>query len=196
MSKIIGIDLGTTNGVAAIMVGRGPKSLVNEEGALVTPSVAAWDDNGPALVGRIAQVLLKWKKAAEDIGNVIVDRIVAEFRKTNGVDVTNDKMAPQRLHESTERPGIEPPSMQERPTNLPFLTVGPGGPVHLELRLSRSKLDQMMDPDPLIAPTIVPVRQTLADGRQIIEDIMEVALVGASTRVPLVEKAVKKFFGK
>ncbi|HTB74670.1 MAG TPA: Hsp70 family protein [Polyangiaceae bacterium] len=156
MSKILGIDLGTTNRVAAIVVGRESKAVVNEEGALITPGVAAWDDNGPVLVGQIAHVFLKLKKAAEDIGNVIIDWIVAEFRKT----------------------------------------VGPRGPVHLEIRLSRSKLDQMMAPDPLPERTIVPVRKTLADGRQIIENIMEVVLVGASTRVPLVKKKVKKLFGK
>jgi molecular chaperone DnaK (HSP70) len=195
MSKIIGIDLGTTNRVAAIM-GREPKAVVNEEGALITPSIAAWDDNGPVLVGQIAHVFLKLKKAAEDLGNVIIDWIVAEFRKTSGIDVTKDKMALQRLGDSAEKAKIELSSTQETPTNLPFLTVGPRGPVHLELRLTRSKLDQMMDPDPLIERTIVPVRKTLADGRQIIEDIMEVVLVGASTRVPLVKKTVKKLFGK
>ncbi len=352
MSKIIGIDLGTTNSVVAIMVGREPKVIVNEEGSLITPSVVAWDDKGGVLVGQIAkrqavtnaentifsakrfigrkfeevaeetrrvpyqvaraangdgaftirgkmlspqevsaQVLLKLKKAAEnylgekvteavitvpayfndaqrqatkdagriagldvkrivneptaaalaygldkkkdeiiavydfgggtfdisilevgdnivqvistngdthlggdDIDNVIIDWIVAEFRKTSGIDVSKDKMALQRLRESAERAKIELSSTQETSINLPFLTVGPGGPVHLDLRLSRSKLEQMMDP--LIERTMEPVRKALADSKKTVKDIVEVVLVGGSTRIPLVKQSVTKFFAR
>ncbi|MEO7110765.1 MAG: molecular chaperone DnaK [Polyangiaceae bacterium] len=352
MSKIIGIDLGTTNSVVAIMVGREPKVIVNEEGSLITPSVVAWDDKGGVLVGQIAkrqaitnsentifsakrfigrkfeevteemkrapykmmraangdcafsirgktlspqevsaQVLMKLKKAAEDylgekvteavitvpayfndaqrqatkdagriagldvkrivneptaaalaygldkkkdeiiavydfgggtfdisilevgenivqvlstngdthlggddIDNVIVDWIAAEFRKTSGIDVSKDKMALQRLRESAEKAKIELSSIQETSINLPFLTVGPGGPVHLDLKLSRSKLEQMMTP--LIERTMEPVRKALADSKKSVKDIVEVVLVGGSTRAPLVKETVKKFFGK
>ena len=351
MGKIIGIDLGTTNSVVAIMVGREPKVIVNEEGALITPSVVAWDDRGGVLVGQIAkrqsvtnaentifsakrfigrkfeevaeemkrvpyhvaraangdsvfsvrgkslspeavsaQVLLKLKKAAEDylgekvteavitvpayfndaqrqatkdagriagldvkrivneptaaalaygldkkkdeliaiydfgggtfdisilevgdnivqvkatngdthlggddFDNVIIDWIAAEFRKTSGIDVSRDKIALQRLREAAEKAKIELSSVQETSINLPFLTVGPGGPVHLDLRLSRSKFEQMAEP--LIARTMEPVKKALLDSKQTVKDIQEVVLVGGSTRIPLVKETVKKFFG-
>jgi molecular chaperone DnaK len=352
MARIIGIDLGTTNSVVAIMEGREPKVIVNEEGSRITPSVVAWDDKGEVLVGQIAKrqavtnpentifsakrfigrrfeevseetkrvpykvvrasngdsafdirgkalspqevsakVLQKLKKAAEDylgekineavitvpayfndaqrqatkdagriaglevkrivneptaaalaygldkkkdeiiavydfgggtfdisilevgdnvvqvistngdthlggddIDNLIIDWIVAEFRKSSGIDVSKDKMALQRLREAAEKAKIELSSVQETSINLPFLTVGPGGPVHLDLRLSRSKLEQMMTP--LIDRTMEPVRKALSDGKKQPKDIVEVVLVGGSTRIPLVKETVKKFFGK
>ena len=352
MGKIIGIDLGTTNSVVAIMVGREPKVLINEEGSLITPSVVAWDDKGGVLVGQIAkrqavtnaentifsakrfigrkfeevseemkrapykmaranngdcaftvrgkqlspqevsaQILLKLKKAAEDylgekvteavitvpayfndaqrqatkdagriagldvkrivneptaaalaygldkkkdeviavydfgggtfdisilevgenvvqvlstngdthlggddIDNLIIDWIVAEFRKASGIDVGNDKMAIQRLREAAEKAKIELSSTQETSLNLPFLTVSPAGPQHLDLRLSRAKLDQIMAP--LIERTMAPVRKALEDSKKTVKDIVEVVLVGGSTRIPMVKETVKKFFGR
>jgi molecular chaperone DnaK len=352
MGKIIGIDLGTTNSVVAIMVGSEPKVIVNEEGALVTPSVVAWDAKAGVLVGQIAKrqavtnpentifsakrfigrkfeevaeemkrvpykiaraengdsafsvrdklrspqevsshVLLKLKKAAEnylgekvteavitvpayfndaqrqatkdagriagldvkrivneptaaalaygldkkkdeliaiydfgggtfdisvlevgdnivqvistngdthlggdDIDNVIIDWIVGEFLKTSGIDVGKDKMALQRLREAAEKAKIELSSTQETAINLPFLTAGPAGPVHLDLQLSRSKLEQMIQP--LIDRTMAPVKKALADGGKTVGDIVEVVLVGGSTRIPLVKATVAKFFGK
>jgi molecular chaperone DnaK len=352
MAKIIGIDLGTTNSVVAIMEGREAKVIVNEEGSRITPSVVAWDDKGEVLVGQIAKrqavtnpentifsakrfvgrrfeevteetkrvpykvvrqsngeaafdvrgkllsaqevsakVLQKLKKAAEDylgekvseavitvpayfndsqrqatkdagriagldvkrivneptaaalaygldkkkdeiiavydfgggtfdisilevgdnvvqvistngdthlggddIDNLVIDWLVAEFRKSSGIDVSKDKMALQRLKEAAEKAKIELSSVQETSINLPFLTVGPGGPVHLDLRLSRSKLEQMMGP--LIDRSMEPVRKALQDGKKQPKDIVEVVLVGGSTRIPLVKETVKKFFGK
>jgi len=352
MGKIIGIDLGTTNSVVAIMVGREPKVIVNEEGSLTTPSVVAWDAKGGVLVGQIAkrqavtnaentifsakrfigrkfeevaeemkrvpyavvrapngdsafsvrgktlspqevsaQVLLKLKKAAEnylgekvteavitvpayfndaqrqatkdagriagldvkrivneptaaalaygldkkkdeliavydfgggtfdisilevgdnvvqvlstngdthlggdDIDNAIIDWIVADFRKTSGVDVSKDKMAIQRLRDAAERAKIELSSTQESSLNLPFLTVGAGGPVHLDMHLSRAKLEQLMGP--LIERTMEPVKKALADSGKAVKDIVEVVLVGGSTRIPRVKETVQKFFGK
>jgi molecular chaperone DnaK len=352
MGTIIGIDLGTTNSVVAVMAGREPKVIVNEEGALTTPSVVAWDAKGGILVGQIAkrqavtnaentifsakrfigrkfaevaeemkrvpysvvraangdsafsirgkdlspqevsaQILLKLKKAAEnylgekvteavitvpayfndaqrqatkdagriagldvkrivneptaaalaygldkkkdeliavydfgggtfdisilevgdnivqvlstngdthlggdDIDNVIIDWIVAEFRKTSGVDVSKDKMAIQRLRDAAEKAKIELSSTQETSINLPFLTVGAEGPVHLDLHLSRAKLEQMMEP--LIARTMEPVKKALADSGKTVKDIAEVLLVGGSTRIPRVKDSVQKFFGK
>src|SRR4051794_14803562 len=352
MGKIIGIDLGTTNSVVAIMEGKEPKVIPNEEGGRLTPSVVAWDEKGEVLVGQIARrqaitnpentvysakrfigrryeevseeskrvpykvmrgqhgeatfevrgkqvtppeaaakVLGKLKRAAEeylgekiseavitvpayfndsqrqatkdagriagldvkrivneptaaalaygldkkkdeliavydfgggtfdisilevgdnvvqviatngdthlggdDIDNVIIDWISAEFRKTSGIDVRTDKMALQRLRESAEKAKIELSSTQETSINLPFLTVGPGGPVHLDLRLSRSKLEQLMQP--LIDRTMEPVKKALADSKKAVADIHEIVLVGGSTRIPLVKETVKKFFGK
>jgi molecular chaperone DnaK len=352
MAKIIGIDLGTTNSVVAIMEGREPKVIVNEEGSRITPSVVAWDDKGEVLVGQIAKrqavtnpentifsakrfvgrrfeevgeetkrvpykvaratngdsafdirgklmspqevsakVLQKLKKAAEDylgekvneavitvpayfndaqrqatkdagriaglevkrivneptaaalaygldkkkdeiiavydfgggtfdisilevgdnvvqvistngdthlggddIDNLVIDWLVAEFRKSSGIDVSKDKMALQRLKEAAEKAKIELSSVQETSINLPFLTVAPGGPVHLDLRLSRSKLEQMMTP--LVDRTMEPVRKALQDAKKQPKDIVEVVLVGGSTRIPMVKETVKKFFGK
>ncbi len=352
MGKIIGIDLGTTNSVVAIMEGNEAKVLVNEEGSRTTPSVVGWDDKGEVLVGQIAKrqavtnhentifsskrfvgrrfeevteevkrvpykvvrgnngdsafvvrgkhvsppevgarVLMKLKKAAEDhvgakiteavitvpayfndaqrqatkdagkiagldvkriineptaaalaygldkktneiiavydfgggtfdisilevgdnvvqvistngdthlggddIDNLIIDWIAAEFKKTSGIDVSKDKMALQRLKQAAETAKIELSSVQETGINLPFLTVGPGGPVHLDLRLSRSKLEQMMGG--LIERTMEPVRKALQDAKKQPKDIVEVVLVGGSTRIPLVKDTVKKFFGK
>jgi molecular chaperone DnaK len=352
MGKIIGIDLGTTNSVVAIMEGREPKVIVNEEGSRITPSVVAWDEKGEILVGQIAKrqavtnpentiysskrfigrrfeevsdetkrvpykvvradngasafdvrgkvtsppevaakVLQKLKKAAEDylgekvteavitvpayfndaqrqatkdagriaglevkrivneptaaalaygldkkkdeiiavydfgggtfdisilevgdnvvqvistngdthlggddFDNLIIDWMVAEFKKSSGIDVSKDKMALQRLKEAAEKAKIELSSVQETGINLPFLTVGPGGPVHLDLRLSRAKLEQMMTP--LVERSMEPVKKALQDAKKTAKDIVEVVLVGGSTRVPLVRETVKKFFGK
>jgi molecular chaperone DnaK len=352
MGKIIGIDLGTTNSVVAIMEGREPKVIVNEEGSRITPSVVAWDDKGEILVGQIAKrqavtnpentifsskrfigrrfeevseetrrvpyktvradngdtsfdirgkkttppevsakVLQKLKKAAEDyvgekiveavitvpayfndaqrqatkdagriagldvkrivneptaaalaygldkkkdeiiavydfgggtfdisilevgdnvvqvistngdthlggddIDNLIIDWMIAEFKKSQGIDLAKDKMALQRLKEAGEKAKIELSSVQETSINLPFVTVGPGGPVHLDMRLSRSKLEQMMSP--LIDRSMEPVKKALQDAKKQPKDIAEVVLVGGSTRIPLVKETVKKFFGK
>jgi molecular chaperone DnaK len=352
MGKIIGIDLGTTNSVVAIMEGREPKVIVNEEGSRITPSVVAWDDKGEILVGQIAKrqavtnpentifsskrfigrrfeevneetkrvpykvvrasngdsafelrgkpaspqevsakVLQKLKKAAEDylgekvtdavitvpayfndaqrqatkdagriaglevkrivneptaaalaygldkkkdeiiavydfgggtfdisilevgdnvvqvistngdthlggddIDNLVIDWLIAEFKKAQGIDLSKDKMALQRLKEAAEKAKIELSSVQETSINLPFITVGPGGPVHLDMRLSRSKLEQMMGP--LVERSMEPVKKALQDAKKQAKDIAEVVLVGGSTRIPLVKETVKKFFGK
>jgi molecular chaperone DnaK len=103
-------------------------------------------------------------------------------------------MALQRLKEAGEKAKIELSSVQETSINLPFITVGPGGPVHLDMRLSRSKLEQMMGP--LIERSMEPVKKALQDAKKGAKDIAEVVLVGGSTRIPLVKETVKKFFGK
>jgi molecular chaperone DnaK len=352
MGKIIGIDLGTTNSCVAIMEGREPKVIVNEEGSRITPSVVAFDDKGEVLVGQIAKrqavtnpentifsskrfigrrfeelanelkrvpykvvrhdngdgafvvrgksvtppevgarVLMKLKKAAEDylgekvteavitvpayfndsqrqatkdagriagldvkrivneptaaalaygldkkkdqiiavydfgggtfdisilevgdsvvqvistngdthlggddVDNVIIDWMIAEFKKSSGLDVATDKMALQRLKEAAEKAKIELSSVQETSINLPFLTMSSAGPVHLDMRLSRAKLEQMITP--LVERSMEPVRQALKDAKKSPEQIDEVVMVGGSTRIPLVQETVKKFFGK
>src|ERR1700739_3995784 len=130
----------------------------------------------------------------DDVDNLIIDWMVAEFKKSNALDLRNDKMALQRLREGAEKAKIELSSVQETSINLPFITVGPGGPVHLDMRLSRSKLEQMMGP--LIERPREPVKKALADAKKQAKDIAEVVLVGGSTRIPLVKETVKKFFGK
>ena len=130
----------------------------------------------------------------DDFDNLVMDWMVAEFRKSSGIDVSKDKMALQRLREAAEKAKIELSSVQETSINLPFLTVGPGGPVHMDLRLSRSKFEQMIAP--LVERSMEPVKKALADAKKQPKDIAEVILVGGSTRVPMVKAAVTKFFGK
>jgi molecular chaperone DnaK len=352
MGKIIGIDLGTTNSVVAVMDGKEPTVIVNEAGSRITPSVVAWDDKGEVLVGQIAKrqavtnpentvysskrfigrrfeemteeakrvpykvtkgkngdawikvrdkemappevsarILAKLKKAAEDflgesvteavitvpayfndsqrqatkdagkiaglevkriineptaaalaygldkkeneviavydfgggtfdisilevgdnvvqvistngdthlggddIDNHIMKWLMAEFLKTSGLDVSNDKMVIQRLKDAAEQAKIELSSTQESTINLPFLTADASGPKHLQVNLTRAKLEQMIAP--LIERTMEPVRKALADAKKSPKDIDEVVLVGGSTRMPLVQKTVTEFFGK
>jgi molecular chaperone DnaK len=130
----------------------------------------------------------------DDIDNLVIDWMVAEFKKSQGIDLSKDKMALQRLKEAAEKAKIELSSVQETTINLPFITVGPGGPLHLDMRLSRSKLEQMMAP--LIERTMEPTKKALQDAKKSPSDIHEVVLVGGSTRIPMVRETVKKFFGK
>lgn len=356
MSKIIGIDLGTTNSCVAIMEGSEPKILVNEEGARTTPSVVAFAKDGEKLVGQIAKrqavtnpentissakrfigrrfdeiqeeiklvpysivqkgqndiafkiakdqvspeeigaaVLAKLKKVAEDyvgaeikeavitvpayfndaqrqatkdagrIAGLDVKRIineptaaalaygfdknkdakiavydfgggtfdisilevsetggetvvevkatngdthlggdnfdtmilqwmVDEFKKDQGIDLTKDKMALQRLKEAAEKAKVELSSAQETEINLPFVTADSTGPKHLQMKLSRSKFEQMTEP--LIVRALEPCKKCLADSGFSVGEIDEVILVGGSTRIPAIQRAVKEFFGK
>jgi molecular chaperone DnaK len=352
MAKIIGIDLGTTNSVVAVMEGKEPKVIVNEEGDRLTPSVVAWDAEGEVLVGQIAkrqsitnpegtvystkrfmgrrfdelgddatrmpykvvkrnngdagfevrgktlsppevsaQVLRKLKKAAEDylgetvtsavitvpayfndsqrqatkdagkiaglevkrivneptaaalaygldktrdhliavydfgggtfdisileVGDKVVDVIstngdthlggddvdqrvieylVAEFKKDTGIDVGKDKMVLQRLKDAAEKAKIELSTKLETTVNLPFLTADAAGPKHLNIRLTRAKLESMIDD--LVQRTLEPCRKALSDAGKTAADIVEVVLVGGSTRMPVVQETVSKFFGK
>jgi molecular chaperone DnaK len=352
MGKIIGIDLGTTNSVVAVMEGKEPKVIVNEEGSRLTPSVVAWDDKNEVLVGQIAKrqavtnptntvysakrfigrrfeeadreasrvpykvvkgkngdasmeirgrtlappevsakVLQKLKKAAEDylgekvteavitvpayfndaqrqatkdagriaglevkrivneptaaalaygldkkseeviavydlgggtfdisilevgdnvvqvistngdthlggddVDHLIMDWLMAEFKKDTGIDVSNDKMVIQRLKDAAEGAKIELSAVQETTINLPFLTADASGPKHLQKQLSRAKLEQMIRP--LVERTLEPLKKALADAKKTPQQIDEVVLVGGSTRIPLVQETVKKFFGK
>jgi molecular chaperone DnaK len=130
----------------------------------------------------------------DDVDNLIIDWMLAEFKKTAGFDLSKDKMALQRLKEASEKSKIELSSMQETSINLPFITVGPSGPVHLDLRLSRSKLEQMMAP--LVERSMEPVRKALQDAKKTANQVDEVILVGGSTRIPMVKDTVKKFFGR
>ncbi len=352
MGKIIGIDLGTTNSVVAILEGGEPKVLVNEEGTRTTPSVVAYTKDGERLVGQIAKrqavtnpentiysakrfigrrfnetkeetklvpynvvekgndcafkiqndklvspeeigagVLAKLKKVAEDylgepvteavitvpayfndsqrqatkdagriagldvkriineptaaalaygmdkkkeekiaifdfgggtfdvsileVGDGVVEvkstngdthlggdnfdtRIlewmVSEFKKDQGIDLLTDKMALQRLKEGAEKAKIELSSSQETEINLPFITADQTGPKHLQLRLSRAKFEQMVTD--LVERSLEPCKKALQDAGLTTAAIDEVILVGGSTRIPMIQKRVKEFFGK
>ena len=352
MAKIIGIDLGTTNSVVAVMEGAEPKVITNEEGARTTPSVVAFTKDGERLVGQAArrqaitnpertifsikrfmgmkhsemtneskrvpyavekskgggvvidvgekkmsppeisaQVLMKLKRAAEeflgesveeavitvpayfndaqrqatkdagkiaglevkriineptaaalaygldkkddqiiavydlgggtfdisileigdnvvevkstngdthlggdDVDQVLIDWLIAEFKRDTGLDVSEDKMVLQRLKEAAEKAKIELSSAQQTDINLPFLTADASGPKHMQVSLSRSKFEQMIEP--LVERTLIPVKKAIADAGVKSSEIAEVVLVGGSTRIPLVQKKVEELFGK
>jgi molecular chaperone DnaK len=352
MSKVIGIDLGTTNSVVAVMEGGAPTVIVNQEGSRTTPSVVAFTNDGERLVGQVAKrqavtnpentifsikrfmgrkygevaveagrvpykvvsadnadawvevrgkkysppeisamILQKLKSAAEDylgekiaeavitvpayfndaqrqatkdagriaglnvlriineptaaalaygldkkkdetiavydfgggtfdisvlevgegvvevkatngdthlggddLDQRIIDWIAAEFRKSDGIDLSRDRMALQRLKEAAEKAKIELSTVLETDINLPFVTADASGPKHLQMKLTRATFEQLVDD--LLQRSMVPVKQALADAGLKPSDIDEVVLVGGSTRVPRIQQLVKEFFGK
>lgn len=124
----------------------------------------------------------------------ILEWMITEFKKDQGVDLKNDKMALQRLKEAAEKAKIELSSAQETDINLPFITADQSGPKHLQMKLSRSKFEQMVSD--LIQRSVEPCRKALQDAGMKTTEIDEVVLVGGSTRIPAIQKAVKDFFGK
>jgi molecular chaperone DnaK len=352
ISKIIGIDLGTTNSVVSIVEGGEPKIIINEEGSRITPSVVAFSKDGEILVGNSAKrqavvnpentvysvkrlmgrrfeetveeakklpykivksknddawvevegkqysppqisshVLSKLKKAAEtylgqtvseavitvpayfndsqrqatkdagkiaglevkriineptaaalsygfdkkkegmvavydlgggtfdisileigdnvievkstngntslggdDFDRTIMDHIIAEFKKDQGIDLSQDNMALQRLREAAEKAKIELSNTMETEVNLPFITADASGPKHLVLKITRSKFEQLIES--LIIGTLEPCKQALKDAGLKASEVTEVIFVGGSTRIPLVHKVVTDFFGK
>ncbi len=128
----------------------------------------------------------------DDFDNVIVEWMVMTFKEQEGVDLAADKMALQRLREAAEKAKIELSSMQTTSINLPFITADESGPKHLEMQLTRAKFEELaLD---LIKGTINPVRQALKDSELRPEDINRIILVGGSTRIPAVQKAISSFF--
>jgi molecular chaperone DnaK len=352
MGKIIGIDLGTTNSVVAVMEGGEPKVIANEEGARTTPSVVAFTDSDEVLVGQIARrqavvnpertlfsvkrlighrfeelvdevgrlpysvvkaangdaaleidgkkysppeisakVLAKLKASAEkylgetvteavitvpayfndsqrqatrdagkiagldvkriineptaaalaygldkkegeivavfdfgggtfdvsilevgdglvevkstagdshlggdDIDHCIVDWLISEFEKDQGIDLKADKMALQRLHEASEKAKVELSNTSETDISLPFITADNTGPKHLQMKLSRAKLESLADV--VLQRTMGPCKRALKDAGIATSEIDEVLLVGGSTRIPRVQQLVEEFFGK
>ncbi len=351
MSKIIGIDLGTTNSVVAVMEGGEPTVITNAEGARTTPSVVAFTKDGNRLVGQVAKrqavtnpentvysikrfmgrrfnevneemrmvpykviasgndvrieaggkdwsppeisamILQKLKQAAEDhlgakvvqavitvpayfndaqrqatkdagkiaglevlrivneptaaalaygldkkkdqtiavfdfgggtfdisilevgegvvevkstngdthlggdnIDQKLIDWIIDEFKKDQGIDLSNDKMALQRLKEASEKAKIELSSTMETEINLPFITADQAGPKHLVMKLTRARFEQLVDE--LLRRTIEPCKSALSDAGLKGSQIDEVVLVGGSTRIPKVQQMVKDFFGR
>lgn len=351
MGKIIGIDLGTTNSVVAIMEGGEPKVIVNAEGNRTTPSVVAITKDGEKLVGQVAKrqavtnpentiysakrfigrrfdevqeeiklipykvvkkgndcgfevqgksmspeeisaaVLTKMKKTAEDyLGEEVTEAVITvpayfndaqrqatkdagkiaglevkriineptaaalaygldkktdqkiaifdfgggtfdisilevgdnvvevkstngdthlggdnfdevitrwladEFKKENGIDLTKDKMALQRLKEAAEKAKVELSSSMETEINLPFITADASGPKHMQVKLTRAKFNQMTEH--LVQRSLDPCRKALEDAGMKASEVDEVVLVGGSTRIPAIQDAVKKFFGK
>jgi molecular chaperone DnaK len=131
----------------------------------------------------------------DDFDRRIVDWIAEEFKKENGVDLREDKQALQRLRDAAEKAKIELSSATETEINLPYITQGPAGqPLHLTMKLTRAKLEQLVDD--LIQKTIEPVKQCLKDAKLTPADVDNVILVGGMTRMPKVYETVKNFFGK
>lgn len=330
MAKVIGIDLGTTNSVVAVMEGGEPLVITNQEGARTTPSVVGFSKTGERLVGQLAKrqavsnpdktissikrhmgtdykvtiddkqytpqeisamILQKLKADAEaylgetvkqavitvpayftdsqrqatkdagaiaglevlriineptaaalaygvdkdESGNILVfdlgggtfdvsilelgdgvfevkatngnnhlggddfdqkvmDWMIDEFKKAEGIDLSKDKMADQRLKEAAEKAKIELSGVMSTNINLPFITATAEGPKHLDLTLSRAKFDELTSS--LVEATIEPTRKALADSGLSVDEINKVLLVGGSSRIPAVQEAIKRVLGK
>ena len=331
MSKVIGIDLGTTNSVVAVMEGGEPTVITNQEGSRLTPSVVGFAKNGERLVGQLAKrqavsnpdrtissikrhmgegnyrvtiddkkyspeeisamILQKLKADAEaylgekvtqavitvpayfsdsqrqatkdagriaglevlrivneptaaslaygidktddhtimvydlgggtfdvsildvrdgvfevkatngdthlggdDFDHKIMDWMVEEFNKQEGIDLSKDRMAMQRLREAAEKAKIELSGVMSTNINLPFITAGADGPKHLDMDLTRAKFESMTAD--LVERTMGPVRQAMSDASMCASDISKVIMVGGSSRIPAVQAAIKKFMGK
>src|SRR5512143_2848059 len=130
----------------------------------------------------------------DNIDQRIIDWILAEFKKDQGVDLSKDPMAMQRLKEAAEKAKIELSNVMESEINLPFITADASGPKHLQLRLSRSKLEQLVED--IIMRSVGPCKQAIKDAGVEAKDIDEVVLVGGQTRMPRIQKLVKELFGK
>ncbi len=130
----------------------------------------------------------------EDFDKRVIDFLVDEFRRQEGIDLTKDPLALQRLKDAAERAKIELSSAQQTEVNLPYITADASGPKHLNIKLTRAKLESLVED--LIKRTIEPCRIALADAGLKVGDIGEVILVGGQTRMPRVQQAVAEFFGK
>src|SRR5260370_18744588 len=129
----------------------------------------------------------------DDLDDTVMKWLIAEFKKDQGIDVSKDKMVIQRLREAAEKAKIELSTASESDINLPFLTADASGPKHMQVKLSRAKLEQLMGD--LVNRTIEPCKKALSDANKKASEIAEVVLVGGATRIPMGQKLVKEFFG-
>ena len=130
----------------------------------------------------------------DDFDEAIINYLVSEFKKSDGIDLSADKMAMQRLKEAAEKAKIELSGMQQTQINLPFITADSAGPKHLDITLTRAKFEELIGK--LVEDTRIPVEQAMKDAGVTAADIHKVLLVGGSTRVPCVQEMVKKIVGK
>ncbi len=130
----------------------------------------------------------------DDFDEIVIEYLVAEFKKDQGIDLSKDKMALQRLREAAEKAKCELSSVQETNINLPFITADSNGPKHLNINLSRAKFESLIAD--LVERTIVPCQKALKDAKVFESDLDEIILVGGSTRTPLIQQKVKEIFGK
>ncbi|SHF67843.1 molecular chaperone DnaK [Ornithinibacillus halophilus] len=130
----------------------------------------------------------------DDFDEVIIDHLVAEFKKENGIDLSKDKMAVQRLKDAAEKAKKDLSGVTQTQISLPFITAGEGGPLHLEMNLTRAKFEELSSD--LVERTMVPTRKALSDAGLSASEIDKVILVGGSTRIPAVQEAIKRETGK
>lgn len=130
----------------------------------------------------------------DDFDQVLINWIIDEFKKQEGIDLGKDNLALQRIKESAEKAKIELSTAQETEINQPFITTDANGPKHLVMKISRSKLEELVGD--LVAKTMEPVKKALVDAKLETKDINEIVMVGGMTRMPLVQKKVEEFFGK
>ena len=130
----------------------------------------------------------------DDLDHRIIEWIAAEFKKSDGIDLSKDRMALQRLKEAAEKAKMELSTVMETDINLPFITADQSGPKHLQMKLTRARFEQLVDD--LLQRTVGPTKQALADAGVDPSKIDEVVLVGGSTRIPRVQQIVKELFGK
>ena len=130
----------------------------------------------------------------DDFDQLVVEWMTSEFKKSDGIDLTKDRMALQRLKETAEKAKIELSSVMETEINLPFITADASGPKHMTMKLTRAKLESLVEG--LVQRTLGPLKQALADAGLKPSDVDEVVLVGGSTRMPRVQQVVKEYFGK
>jgi len=134
------------------------------------------------------------KLGGDDFDDAVIEYLVAEFKKENGIDLSKDKMAMQRLKDAAEKAKKDLSGVTSTQISLPFITAGEAGPLHLEISLTRAKFDEITLP--LVNRTVGPVRQALSDAGLSTSEIDQVILVGGSTRIPAVQEAVRKETGK
>jgi molecular chaperone DnaK len=130
----------------------------------------------------------------DNLDQRVIEWIIAEFKKSDGIDLGKDRMALQRLREAAEKAKMELSTVMETDINLPFITADQSGPKHLQMKLTRSKFEQLVDD--LLQKTVGPTKQALSDAGVDAKQIDEVVLVGGSTRIPRVQQIVKDLFGK
>ncbi|KXI27667.1 molecular chaperone DnaK [Paraglaciecola hydrolytica] len=130
----------------------------------------------------------------EDFDNQVINYLVEEFKKDSGIDLRKDPLAMQRLKEAGEKAKIELSSAQQTEVNLPYVTADASGPKHLAIKLTRAKLESLVEK--MVKATLEPLKQALADADLTVNDINDIILVGGQTRMPLVQKYVTEFFGK
>jgi molecular chaperone DnaK len=130
----------------------------------------------------------------DDLDEALINHLADEFKKTEGIDLRQDPMAHQRLKEAAEKAKCELSPQLEATVNLPFITADSSGPKHLQITISRSKFESLVEP--ILERLKNPCRQALEDAKLSASDIAEVLLVGGSTRIPKVQEIVKDIFGK
>ncbi len=130
----------------------------------------------------------------DDFDQVLINWIITEYKKQEGIDLSNDNLALQRLKESAEKAKIELSSSMETEINQPFITTDESGPKHLVMKLNRAKLEELIGD--LVDKTLEPCKKALKDSKLEVKDIEEIILVGGMTRMPIIQKKVEEFFGK